>query len=227
MFSKEKETPYILEEVYNREKEEIRSFCKAIVAREKTNGLEVFLNELSFGRDKANNIFGPLKRQKVTIGDVSLSVVGAIDRIDINRKKKTLKIIDYKTGNLKSFEKRLRSASGRGKNKTFDYSEGQRFQFYIYKRALENIIKLKSEYQEYSVESFTYEFKDDVINIDFNEKFIGEIEERIESLLEIDIFEADKTIIYDPEDTLTCKYCEFKNICASDKSIIEDERGEG
>ena len=220
---KERETPYILKEVYKREKEEIRSFCRAIVKREKTNGLEVFLNELSFGGEKENRTFGTLKKQRVTIGDVGLSVFGAIDRIDIDRAKKIFKIVDYKTGNLKSFEKRLRTASGRGKNKVFDYSEGQRFQFYIYKKALENIIKLDNEYKDYRVESFSYEFKDDVINIEFDPQFIGEIEARIKALLQIDIFENDKAIIYDEDDTLTCKYCEFKNICASDKSLLEVE----
>ncbi len=222
----QREIPYILEEVYLKEQEEIRDFCRAIIKRERTNGLEVFLNELAFGSGKKNKVFGTLKRQRVNVGSSILSISGSIDRIDIDRSSKTLKIIDYKTGNLKNFEKRLRRSIGRGKDKVFDYSQGQKFQYYIYKRALEDIIQLKEEYRDYEVESFSYEFRDGTIDLKFTADFIDEIEARIESLLELDIFENDKRIIYDGEDVLTCKYCEFKNICRSENKAIEDEEGD-
>lgn len=219
----EKEIPYILEEVYRREKEEIKTYCKKIIEREKNNGLEVFINELAFGFPKKNNIFGPLEKQRIDIASFSLNIAGAIDRIDVDRDKKTFKIIDYKTGNIKNFDKRLRKTQGRGKNKTYDYSQGQKFQFFIYKKALENIIREKEDFRDFSIESFSYEFEDDTIDLNFNQDFIGEIEDRIRELLDIDIFKKDKEIVYDKRDSLTCKYCEFKNICKTDSLNIEEE----
>ncbi|OLS01800.1 PD-(D/E)XK nuclease superfamily protein [Tissierella creatinophila DSM 6911] len=218
-----KEIPYILKEVYNREKEEIKVYCKKILEREQNSQLEVFINELSFGRNKTNRIFGPLKTQEITIGDLNLTISGAIDRVDIDKKGKWFKIVDYKTGNLANFDKRLRKSEGRGKNKTYDYSEGQKFQFFIYKKALENIIKEKDEYKDFSVKSFSYEFEDDSIDLIFDEEFINKIENRINDLLNIDIFQNDKKIVYNNTDSLTCKYCEFKNICKTDNIKTEEE----
>ena len=219
----EKERPYILEEVYKREKDEIKAYCKKIVDREKNSSLEVFINELAFGRNKINRIFGPLERQKIAIGNLSLKISGAIDRVDIDEKEKCFKIIDYKTGNLKNFDKRLRKSEGRGKNKTYDYGEGQKFQFFIYKKALENIIKEKDEYKDFLVKGFSYEFENDSIDLIFDEEFENRIETRINDLLNIYIFENDKKIIYDDTDPLTCKYCEFKNVCKTDNIKTEEE----
>lgn len=219
----EKQIPYILKEVYNREKEEIKVYCKKIVEREKSSSLEVFINELTFGSNKINKIFGPLERQKVTIGNLSLKISGAIDRVDIDRRSKSFKIVDYKTGSLKNFDKRLRKSEGSIKNRTYNYSEGQKFQFFIYKKVLENIIKEKEEYKDFSVKSFSYECEDDSIDLIFDEKLIDAIEDRINYLLNIDIFENDKKIIYDDTNPLTCKYCEFKNICKTDNIKIEEE----
>ena len=222
----EKEIPYILEEVYNREKEEIKTYCKKIVEREKNNGLEVFINELSFGHGKTNKIFGQLEKQRINIASSSLNISGAIDRVDVSRDRKSFTIVDYKTGNVKNFDKRLRKTQGRGKNKTYDYSQGQKFQFFIYKKLLEKIIREKEEFKDFHVDSFSYEFEDDTIDLNFNEEFIGTIEDRIEELLDIDIFKKDKEIVYDEKDVLTCKYCEFKNICKTDSLKIEEEAEE-
>ncbi len=219
----EKEIPYILEEVYRREKEEIKTYCKKIIEREKNNGLDVFINELSFGQGKKNEIFGPLEKQRVDIASFILTITGAIDRVDVSMDKKTFKIVDYKTGNIKNFDKRLRKTQGRGKNKTYDYSQGQKFQFLIYKKVLENIIRENEDFKDFSIESFSYEFEDDTIDLNFNQEFIEEIEERIRELLDIDIFKKDKEIVYDEKDSLTCKYCEFKNICKTDSLKIEEE----
>ncbi len=220
----EREIPYVLEEVYRREKEEVRDYCLKIIEREKRSSLQVFINELSFGRGKENQIFGNLDPQIIDIGDLSLRISGAIDRVDIDREEKKFKIIDYKTGSLRNFDKRLRKTQGRGKNKVIDYSEGQKFQFFIYKKALENIIKTQEEYKDFRVESFSYEFKDDSIDLEFEKDFLELIEARIKDLLEIDILEEDKTIIYDEKDDLSCKYCEYKNICKTDNIVgLEEE----
>lgn len=220
---KEKEIPYILEEVYRREKEEIREFSLKVIERERKTSLQVFINELSFGRGKENRIFGRIQPQLVTIGDLKLKIYGAIDRVDVDMKEKKFKIIDYKTGSLKNFDKRLRKTQGRGKNKIVDYSQGQKFQFFIYKKAFENIIKTREELKDYKIESFSYEFEDDSIELVLEEDFLNIIEERIKSLLEINILESDKRIIYDEDDELTCKYCPYKNICKTDNLIDKEE----
>ncbi|MGO1468510.1 MAG: PD-(D/E)XK nuclease family protein [Tissierella sp.] len=219
----QKEIPYILENVYIREKEEIKKYCKSIVKKQELDSFQVLVNELSFGLEKINRIFGPLKEQKVQIGDTCLNVKGAIDRIDINDYKRSIKIVDYKTGSLENFDRKLRRSSGSGKNKTHDYSDGQKFQFFIYKKALEDILKNDERFKDYTIESFSYDFGVKSIDLDFDKELLEKIEDRIQYLLQIDILEHDKMIVYDEADALTCKYCEFKNICKTDSSKLKKE----
>lgn len=216
------QSPYILKEVYNKEKNQIITYCRDLIEREKRDNFEVLVNELSFGRDKTNLVFGSLKAQRIEIGGLNLKVRGAIDRVDIDRGRKKLRIIDYKTGGLKNFEERLRKAEGSGANKTYDYSESQKFQFFIYKKALENIIKTLEDFKDFTVESFCYEFKDKTLDLKFTDELLRPIEERIKSLLTIDIYLNDKDISYDEEDRLRCKYCEFKNICRGESLSIKE-----
>lgn len=217
----EKNNPYILREVYNREKEEITSYCRDIVNREKDSDYEVFINELSFGIDKTNREFGPLNAQLIQIADLKLNIRGAIDRVDIDREGRRFRIVDYKTGSKKGFEDRLRNTTGRGANAVYDYTQSQKFQFYIYKIALENIISKLDRFKDFTVESFCYEFKDTTLELNFTDELLTEIESRIKSILDIDILLNDKMIIYDESDPLTCRYCEFQNICRTDGASLE------
>ena len=222
----EKETPYILEEVHSREMEEVKEFCRTMYNRQEDSGREILENELSFGIGRNNKRFGYLDPQRIEIGGTSLNIRGAIDRVDVDRKNKTFTIHDYKTGSLRNFESKLRESSGRGRNKIYDYSNGQKFQFFIYMKALEGIIREDSEFKDYRIESFSYEFLDDSLKLEFTSELLEEIEGRIKGLLDLDIRKNDKRIVFDEEDFLTCRYCEFKNICRTDSEIFKEERGE-
>ena len=224
---KRQEVVVILEDVYKREKEEIISICQSIIERtKKDKEWEVLVNELSFGpiekgQMKANKVFGALESQKINIMGLDLVLNGSIDRVDVNKNNKNLfRIVDYKTGSKNNFDKQLRV-----KEEEYDYSATKKLQYYIYKKALEKILEDRKDIcPNPQVSNFTYMFKGSgargVIDLDFSEDFIESIEGRIKGLLDINILEEDKNIIYDPEDdSLSCRYCEFSTICMGDKGV--------
>lgn len=229
-----KDIPYAIEEVYQREKEEVYQICRNIVVREKEDSKwKVLVNELSFGdrRGKNNKIFGRLPQIEIDLEGERLRVAGSIDRVDFNINKENLfRIIDYKTGSKDNFEKKLRKKEGRGKNQKLDYSESKKFQYYIYAKALEEILRSRKDLcQDPEIRNFIYIFQgeDDkaLIDLELNEDFLEEVGERIRYLLNLDILEEDKTIVYDPDDNLRCKYCDYKSICLVDKdlNLVEEE----
>ncbi len=228
-----KEVPYAIEEVYQREKEELYQICENIIVREEEDRRwKVLVNELSFGDSwtKNNRIFGNLPPVEIDLEGERLMVAGSIDRVDFNINKENLfRIIDYKTGSKDNFEKRLRKKEGRGKNQVVSYEESQKFQYYIYAKALEEILKTRKDlWENPEIKSFTYIFpgEDDkaLIDLELKEEFLEEIGGRIKYLLNLDILEEDKTIVYDPDDNLRCKYCDYKSICLPDKDLSQAEK---
>ncbi|WP_353093667.1 PD-(D/E)XK nuclease family protein [Tissierella praeacuta] len=221
----------LLEEVYLREKQSLIDICKSIIDTTKEDKeWRVLVNELSFGDKlyKNNNFFGILPRQKINVVGLELNISGAIDRVDIsNKDENVFRIVDYKTGNMDNFDKKLRFSTGRGKNKEYNYSQTQKLQYYVYKKALEKILETRKDIINPVVEKFTYIFgeteKDGTIDLDFSDEFINTIENRIKELLDMDILEAQKNIIYDPEQS--CRYCDYSSICIVDKdsSSIKEE----
>ncbi len=227
--------PYAVEEIYIREKEEIFQICYNIVERERQDQeWDVLVCELAFGLDenKDNKEFGKLDKQTIQIGDIELDVIGSIDRIDVNKNRPNLlRIVDYKTGSKVNFEKGLYKKTGRGKNQELDYSETNKFQAYIYAKAFENILKAREDgYKDAEISNFLYIFQGDddksLINIGLDKKYEEVIEERIRYLLDLDIIKEDKNVIYDPDDFLRCKYCDYGAICMTDQ-IKNDNLGEG
>ena len=222
-----KDIAYFLDEVYLREKENLFDACENIIDITKNDKeWNVLVNELSFGtQGKVNEVFGKLPNQKINIMGLELDVSGAIDRVDINKKDNNLfRIVDYKTGNMDNFNKKLRISSGRGKSKVYDYSETQKLQYYIYKKALDKILKNEKErYPEAKIEKFTYIFegheKSGIIDLEFNDEFIAIIENRISNLLDGNLLELENQVIYDSEDELRCKYCDYSSICIVDKDL--------
>ena len=222
-----KDIAYFLDEVYLREKENLFDACENIIDITKNDKeWNVLVNELSFGtQGKVNEVFGKLPNQKINIMGLELDVSGAIDRVDINKKDNNLfRIVDYKTGNMDNFNKKLRISSGRGKSKVYDYSETQKLQYYIYKKALDKILKNEKErYPEAKIEKFTYIFegheKSGIIDLEFNDEFIDIIENRISNLLDGNLLELENQVIYDSEDELRCKYCDYSSICIVDKDL--------
>lgn len=222
-----KDIVYFLEEVYLREKENLLDACENIVDITRNDKeWNVLVNELSFGtQGKVNKVFGKLPNQKINIMGLELDVSGAIDRVDINKKDNNLfRIVDYKTGNMDNFNKKLRISSGRGKSKVYDYSETQKLQYYIYKKALDKILENEKErYPDAKIEKFTYIFegheKSGIIDLEFNDEFIDVIENRISNLLDGNLLELENQVIYDPEDELRCKYCDYSSICIVDKDL--------
>lgn len=225
----EKENVYLLNEVYLREKQNLIDVCQDIIDVTR-NDLEwkVLVNELSFGDKvkKNNEIFGLLPNQRIDIMGLELDISGAIDRVDISRTDENkFRIVDYKTGNMSNFDKKLRITIGRGKNKDYDYSQTQKIQYYIYKKALERILESKNISSKQEVKRFTYIFggheNNGIIDLDFNEEFIQIIENRIKNLLDMDILKSQDEVIYDPEEN--CKYCDYSPICIVDKDLAKVE----
>lgn len=224
----EKDNIYLLYEVYLREKQNLIQACENIVEITKNDReWKVLVNELTFGdkREKKNKIFGVLPSQKIDIMGLELDISGAIDRVDISTEDENqFRIVDYKTGSMDNFDKKLRFSTGRGKNKEYDYSETQKLQYYIYKKALEKIL----EGREYialkpEISKFTYIFEghesNGIINLEFSDGFIETVETRISNILDINLLEAQKDVIYDPEDKTRCKYCPYSPICVVDKDL--------
>lgn len=222
----ERDNVYLLQEVYLREKESLIESCKNIIDTTKNdNQWTVLVNELAFGDRtmKDNKIFGILPKQKIDIMGLELEISGAIDRIDISKTDEMLfRIVDYKTGSLDNFDKKLRLSTGRGKNKEYDYSQTEKLQYYIYKKALEKILENRKDiYPNGRINKFTYIFQGNesngTIDIDFNEDFIQVIENRIKTLLDTDILKSQAEVIYEPENR--CKYCDYNQICIVDKDL--------
>ncbi len=219
----------VLDDVYEREKEEIVEICENIIETTKSDKeWEILVNELTFGNHgmKRNKIFGPLPCQKINIMGLELDISGSIDRVDINKEDPSLfRIVDYKTGSKNNFDKKLRT-----KDQEYDYSNTKKLQYYIYKKVLEGILEdNQALYPDAKISKFTYMFEGkpnkNTIDLDFNDEFIETIEARIKELLEIDILEEDKNIVYDPGDkNLACRYCEFSTICMTDKEVKRVEK---
>lgn len=224
----QEDEPYILYEVYLREKEEIYNICKNIIdLTEADTEWEILINELAFGTKdrKFNKIFGVLPKIKVDIADTSIQVAGSIDRIDVHKENPNkLRIVDYKTGNRSYFERKLRENIGSRGKPVYDYSETEKFQHYIYMKALEEILNTRRDlFPNPEIQTFKYVFADNrsssVIKIDFNQDFMEDIEERIKYLINMDILLADKDVVYDWERYGKCNYCDYKLICMADKTL--------
>ncbi|MBU5312392.1 PD-(D/E)XK nuclease family protein [Tissierella carlieri] len=226
----------LLQEVYLREKQNLINACGNIIdIADNDSEWTVLVNELSFGdkRRKNNKIFGVLPKQRIDIMGLELDISGSIDRVDINNiDKNVFRIVDYKTGSMDNFEKRLRFSTGRGKNKDYDYSKTQKLQYYIYKKTLEKILESKKDISlRPEVCKFTYIFegheKNGIIDLDFSEEFINVIENRIKTLLDMDILEEQSQVIFDSEGI--CRYCDYSPICMVDKGLtkVEEEGGYG
>ena len=227
----------ILDEVYLREKDNLLKICGGMIEIScKDDDWEVLANELSFGMDKNNKIFGILPTIKINIIDLDLDVIGSIDRVDVNNKTKELRIIDYKTGSMINFEKLLRERTqkeiidDKGKKvkvDEYDYSHTKKMQYYIYKKVLEEIIKKHPIYQNYKISTFLYIFEKGSIGISFDDDFTKVIENRITELLNINVLVEQKNAIYNPTDRETCMYCDYSPICIVDKELdLEEEEGE-
>ena len=223
----------ILDDVYLKEKVKLLEICNGMIETSHIDDeWEVLVNELSFGMDKDNKTFGILPCVKINILDLELPVIGAIDRVDLNRNTKELRIIDYKTGNKSNFEKLLRLKTKKqiidenGKTKEideFDYSKTRKMQYYIYKKVLERIIEIHPIYRDYKISSFSYIFEDSSIDIRFDGDFIKVIENRISDLLNIDVLAEQKNAVYDPDDRDTCMYCDYSPICMVDTDENHEE----
>ena len=181
--------------------------------------------ELSFGKVKEEKYSKKFK-EGVIAGSVKLK--GKIDRIDINEKEKTLKVIDYKLGGTKPTAE--------------DLSTGISLQLPLYLFAAKELIKseLGTEYK--SVNSRIYRPADaQIFSLKYNEKDFGKksislktrkskaenIEEEIDSAEEmikiclemVNKFTEDISrgkfhlSTLKNRETKVCRYCDFKRIC--------------
>lgn len=209
----------ILEKAFLKESDNIFEICQGMIKNSAIDkGWEILVNELTFGINKENKIFGNIPPIKIMIQDLELDIVGAIDRVDINNETNEINIIDYKTGNKNSFEKQLREDN--------DYSKTKKLQYYIYKKALEAIIKMHPIYKDYNIIKFSYIFDKSSIDILFDDEFTNVIENRISELLNLDILKEQNNIIYDPTDRETCMYCDYSSICMVDTNLAAKEVGD-
>ncbi len=181
--------------------------------------------ELSFGKVKEEKYSKKFK-EGVIAGSVKLK--GKIDRIDINEKEKTLKVIDYKLGGTKPTAE--------------DLSTGISLQLPLYLFAAKELIKseLGTEYK--SVNSRIYRPADaQIFSLKYNEKDFGKksislksrrsksenIEEAIdaaEEMIKICLEMVNKFTedisrgkfhlsTLKNRETKVCRYCDFKRIC--------------
>ena len=186
--------------------------------RKNDNGYVPEFFELSFGKVKHEEKLSIKFKEGVNAGKVKLK--GKIDRIDINEKEKTLKVIDYKLGGVKPTAE--------------DLSTGISLQLPLYLFAAKELIKkeLGKEYQPAGAQIFSLKFNEDnfgkksisiktrrskTINI---EEEIDVAEEMIKICLEmVNIFTEDisqgkfhLSTLKDRE-AKVCRFCDFKRIC--------------
>jgi ATP-dependent helicase/nuclease subunit B len=173
--------------------------------------------EMSFGNVKEEK-FSKKFKEGVIAGSVKLK--GKIDRIDINEKEKTLKVIDYKLGGAKPTAE--------------DLLTGISLQLPLYLFAAKELIKkeLGGDYQPFGAQIFSLKYNEK----DFGKKSISlktrkskteNIEEEINSAAEMikiclemvnkfteDIAQGKFHLsTLKNRETKVCRYCDFKRIC--------------
>ncbi len=174
--------------------------------------------ELSFGKVKNEERYSKKFREGITAGRVKLK--GKIDRIDINEKEKTLKVIDYKLGGTKPTAE--------------DLLTGISLQLPLYLFAAKELIKkeLGTEYRPADAQIFSLKYNEK----DFGKKSISlksrkskseNIEEAIdpaEEMIKICLEMVNKftTEISQGKfhlstlknrETKVCRFCDFRKIC--------------
>ncbi len=102
-------------------KKEAQRMCEAINYQIKKSNFRPILTEARFDDN------GAIKGLEITVGDKTLKIVGAIDRVDTCRDY--FRIIDYKTGRCDSSLKEL--------------YYGKKLQLYVYQAVAQNSLKLK------------------------------------------------------------------------------------
>jgi ATP-dependent helicase/nuclease subunit B len=173
---------------------------------------------LSFGKVKNNEKFSRKFTEGVKAGRVKLR--GKIDRVDINEKEKTLKVIDYKLGGTKPTAEEL--------------ATGISLQLPLYLFAAKELIKkeLGGEYKPAGAQIFSLKYTEK----DFGKKSIGlkprrmkgeNLEEEIDAAEEMIKICLEMVNKFTEEiaqgkfhlstlknrETKVCKYCDFKRIC--------------
>lgn len=174
--------------------------------------------ELSFGKVKNEEKSSEKFREGITAGKVKLR--GKIDRIDINKAEKTLKVIDYKLGGTKPTSEEL--------------ATGISLQLPLYLFAAKELIKkeLGGEYRPAGAQIFSLKFNEK----DFGKKSISlkarkskneNIEEEIDAAEEMikiclemvnkfteDISQGKFHLsTLKNRETKVCRFCDFKKIC--------------
>lgn len=174
--------------------------------------------ELGFGKVKQEEKSSEKIKEEVTAGKVKLR--GKIDRIDINREDKTLKVIDYKLSGTKPTSEEL--------------SIGISLQLPLYLFAAKKLInkQLGEEYRPSGAQIFSLKFNEKDFgkkNISLKarkskneniEKEIMAAEEMIKICLDmIDVFTEDiskgkfNLSTLQNREAKVCRYCNFKRIC--------------
>jgi ATP-dependent helicase/nuclease subunit B len=173
---------------------------------------------VSFGNIR--NEKGNQQKSKEPISTGKIKLRGKIDRIDINRDDKTLKIVDYKLGATKPTAEEL--------------STGISLQLPLYLFAAKELIKreLGSEYKPAGAQIFSLKFNEGDFgkkNISLKskrsktentEENISSAEEMIKICLEmVDKFTEDiskgkfQLSTLQNREAKVCRFCDFKRIC--------------
>ncbi|MBK9098128.1 MAG: exodeoxyribonuclease V subunit gamma [bacterium] len=174
--------------------------------------------EMSFGDVRKEE--GSPEKSKEAISTGKIKLRGKIDRIDINRDNKTLKVVDYKLGGTKPTSEEL--------------SSGISLQLPLYLFAAKELIKreLQSEYRPAGAQIFSLKFSEGDFgkkNINLKskrsktentEENISSAEEMIKICLEmVDKFTGDISrgkfhlSTLQNREAKVCRFCDFKRIC--------------
>jgi ATP-dependent helicase/nuclease subunit B len=173
--------------------------------------------ELGFGKLKNNNTEQIPDKKEIKIGDIKFR--GKIDRIDLNEKNKTLKVIDYKLGGTKPTIE--------------DLKEGLSLQLPLYLFAAKELISahFKDEYKPAGAEIFSLKYS----KKDFGIKSVSLKRKGKSKSIEVQIEDAEEMIkiciemintyvreiskgkfnlsLLNNRDNKICRYCDFKKIC--------------
>ena len=197
--------------IYQHEKSEIMSTLKIILAKENNinqyTDYENIMTEASFGlkaKERRADILssGAIKTSLSKNQDIKLH--GYIDRIDIDRKRKKARLIDYKTG-----KNRLNMDSPRDWD-----NQAENIQHVVYGMVFEKFLK---KYKVNELETgyyFISEKGDFTLAITDFFSVVKDFKKAADSVLKTT--KKERAFFLNPDN---CEYCDFTTICMGNTSL--------
>jgi NDP-sugar pyrophosphorylase family protein/CRISPR/Cas system-associated exonuclease Cas4 (RecB family) len=167
------------------------------------------LNEL---KEKQRTIIGLEEKIKLKISNRKDEVFlnGIIDRIDSDNEGRTIRIVDYKTGNVLANQLKLNEMDLLLSDNKYSKAFQVLFYKYLYLKSFKGREEESITTGIISIRNLSSGFLEFILNNE-HENTMEEFEEILNSLID-EIFDAEVDFCQ-TSDNKVCSYCDFKNIC--------------